>query len=291
MSTLRTRTAQRDYRSVVVSSDEVRNHDRVVLIEKVPQGVEDRIVLELNVLRGVVGFDEVNLSTTVHYEECTLDRITRQLDAYKRRLSREHAVSEKPANRDEDGVSAVPREVERRTIDDHLRHDASPSVGADPAVEETGLAVVEPTDGDDSAVDGPFPSRAARAEGVGAAGASAAPTPDSNTFFECPSCGWATGVAGASLDYYEDRKLLEQWEEDVQLHTADCAERLHPRDEGTVALPMAVFKKLNPHTGIPGTILRCPLCRTSYWFERTKHGRKMLVEAIADHMDHTRVAR
>ena len=93
------------------------------------------------------------------------------------------------------------------------------------------------------------------------------------------------------MDSEEDRDFLEQWEEDVRLHAAQCAERLHPRDEGTVALPMAVFKKLNPHTGVPGMTVRCPQCRTSYWFERSKHGRKMLVEAIADHMDHTRVAR
>lgn len=248
MSNLRTRTAKRDYRSVVVSSDEVRNHDRVVLIEKVPHGVEDRIVLELNVLRDVVGFDEVNLSTTVHYEECTLDRITRQLDAYKRRLSREHAVSEKPANRDEDGVSAVPREVERRTIDDHLRHDASPSVGADPAVEGTGLAVVEPTDGDDSTVDGTSPSGVSRAEGVGAAGASAAPTP-------------------------------------VHPHVID------PDAVDSVTLPLAVFAQRHALTEVPGTMVTCASCDEKYWFERSKHGSKMLLEAIDDHIGHTRVAR
>lgn len=126
---------------------------------------------------------------------------------------------------------------------------------------------------------------------MGAAGATAAPTPDSNTFFECPSCGWATGIAGASLEPDEDRELLEQWEEDVQAHATECAERLHPLDQGTVSIPIAVYRKRHPHTGVPGLIVRCPQCKTSYWFERSKHGSKMLLEAIDDHIGHTRVAR
>lgn len=84
---------------------------------------------------------------------------------------------------------------------------------------------------------------------------------------------------------------MEQWEEDVQAHATECAERLHPLEQRTVSIPIAVYKKRHPHTGVPGLIVRCPQCKTSYWFERTKHGRKMLAEAIADHMDHTRVSR
>ena len=118
-----------------------------------------------------------------------------------------------------------------------------------------------------------------------------APTPDYGTFYECPSCGWTTGTAGVSLDSEEDRDFLEQWEEDVRLHAAQCAELLHPLDQGTVSIPIVVYRERHPHAGVPGLIVRCPECKTSYWFERSKHGSKMLLEAIDDHIGHTRVAR
>lgn len=141
-------------------------------------------------------------------------------------------------------------EVPLGTVHDEIvrsSQSTSPSVGADPAVEGTGLADVEPTGGDESAVEGASPLGASRAEGVGAAGASAAPTP-------------------------------------VHPHARTLERAFRRRG-------LAVFAQRHALTEVPGTMVICASCDEKYWFERSKHGSKMLLEAIDDHIGHARVAR